>query len=197
LLTGSASVTRASKASTLKLSDAIFRGDLLQTAPDGTSGVTFNDTTTFSLQPNSQITIDDFVSQEHGKHNVVAFEIVKGTVSFVASAVAKTGDIKIDTPTAIIGIRGTTGIIEIPAAATASGGPGEASIKLYEFALMGIPAATNSSRRFASVRLFTYRNKHFSSIFTKEGDVAVVEKRLKKAGLNYEITDGIFLQFLR
>jgi len=99
LLTGSASVTRASKASTLKLSDAIFRGDLLQTAPDGTSGVTFNDTTTFSLQPNSQITIDDFVSQEHGKHNVVAFEIVKGTVSFVASAVAKTGDMKIDTPT--------------------------------------------------------------------------------------------------
>jgi hypothetical protein len=130
LVRGSASVTRESKASTLKVSDAIFRGDLLQTAPDGTLGITFNDTTTFSLQPNSQITVDDFVYQERGKHNVAAFEIIKGTVSFVASAVAKTGDMKIGTPTAAIGIRGTTGIVEIRTAAVA-GGPSEVSIKLY------------------------------------------------------------------
>jgi hypothetical protein len=115
LVRGSASVTRESKASALKVSDAIFRGDLLQTAPDGTLGITFNDTTTFSLQPNSQITVDDFVYQERGKHNVAAFEIIKGTVSFVASAVAKTGDMK---------------IVEIRTAAVA-GGPSEVSIKLY------------------------------------------------------------------
>jgi len=39
LVRGSASVTRESKASALKVSDAIFRGDLLQTAPDGTLGL--------------------------------------------------------------------------------------------------------------------------------------------------------------
>jgi len=74
--------------------------------------------------------VDDFVYQERGKHNVAAFEIIKGTVSFVASAVAKTGDMKIGTPTAAIGIRGTTGIVEIRTAAVA-GGPSEVSIKLY------------------------------------------------------------------
>ena len=111
-------------ASTLKVSDAIFRGDVLQTAADGTLDVTFNDATTFSLLRNSQITVDDFVYQEHGKRNVAAFEVIKGTVSFVASAVAKTGDMRIDTPSAAIGIRGTAGIVETGAAS-------EMRIKLY------------------------------------------------------------------
>jgi hypothetical protein len=123
LIQGRASVTRGSTASTLKMSDAIFRGDMLQTA-DGTLGVTFNDATTFSLLPNSQITVNDFVYQERGKHNLAAFGVIKGTVSFVASAVAKTGDMRIDTPSAAIGIRGTAGIIETGAAS-------EVRIKLY------------------------------------------------------------------
>jgi hypothetical protein len=129
-LKGIASVTRGSTASTLKVSDAIFRGDVLQTAPDGTLGITFDDATTFSLLPNSQIKVDDLVYQEHGKHNAAVFEVIQGTAVFVASAVAKTGDMKIDTPTATIGVRGTAGIIEIPATA-AAGGPSEVSIKLY------------------------------------------------------------------
>jgi hypothetical protein len=124
LIKGRASVTRGAAASTLKVSDAIFRGDVLQTAADGTLGVTFNDATTFSLLPNSQITVDNFVYQERGKHNVAAFGVIKGTVSFVASAVAKTGDMRIDTPSAAIGIRGTAGIIETGAAS-------EVRIKLY------------------------------------------------------------------
>jgi hypothetical protein len=124
LIQGRASVTRGPAARTLKVSDAIFWGDVLQTAADGTLGVTFNDATTFSLLPNSQITVDDFVYQERGKRNVAAFEVIKGTVSFVASAVAKTGDMRIDTPSAAIGIRGTAGIFEIGAAS-------EMRIKLY------------------------------------------------------------------
>src|SRR4029453_13476108 len=48
-------------------------------------------------------------------------------VAFVASLIAKTGDMKVTTPTAAIGIRGTTGIIEVPEA----GATGEAKLKLY------------------------------------------------------------------
>ncbi|HEX8827685.1 MAG TPA: FecR domain-containing protein [Xanthobacteraceae bacterium] len=130
LIKGGASVTRGSTASTLKVSDAIFLRDVLQTASDGTLGVTFNDATTFSLLPNSEITVDDFVYQERGQRNVATFEVIKGAVSFVASAVAKTGDMRIDTQTAAIGVRGTTGIIEIPSTA-ATGAPSGMSIKLY------------------------------------------------------------------
>ena len=49
---------------------------------------------------------------------------------FVASLVAKTGDMTITTPTSTLGIRGTTGVVDVPDSA-APGGAGEAKIRLY------------------------------------------------------------------
>jgi len=48
----------------------------------------------------------------------------------VAAAVAKTGDMKISTPTATMGIRGTTGLIEVPEGASATS-RNNVAIKLY------------------------------------------------------------------
>jgi hypothetical protein len=129
-LQGGASVTRSAATSALKIKDAIFTGDVLQTAVNGTLGITFDDATTFSLRPNSRIAVDEFVYQDRGTNNIAAFDVVRGTIAFVASAVAKTGDMKIVTPTATIGIRGTTGVIEVPAAGAAGAAP-QSTIKLY------------------------------------------------------------------
>src|SRR5580704_15375386 len=129
-LQGGASVTRSSAINALKVKDAIFKGDVLQTAENGTLGIAFDDATTFSLRPNSRIAVDEFVYQERGANNIAAFDVVRGTIAFVASAVAKTGDMKIVTPTATIGIRGTTGIIEVPTA-SAAGAAAQSTIKLY------------------------------------------------------------------
>jgi hypothetical protein len=129
-LQGGASVTRSSATSALKAKDAIFKGDVLQTAVNGTLGITFDDATTFSLRPNSRIEVDDFVYLERGTNNIAAFDVVRGTIAFVAGAVAKTGDMKIVTPTATIGIRGTTGVIEVPTAG-ATAAASQSTIKLY------------------------------------------------------------------
>jgi hypothetical protein len=51
-------------------------------------------------------------------------------VAFVAAAVAKTGDMKISTPSAALGIRGTTGLVEVPQDASATN-PNNVAIKLY------------------------------------------------------------------
>jgi hypothetical protein len=128
ILQGGASVTRSSATSALKVKDTIFKGDVLQTTVNGTLGITFDDATTFSLRPNSRIAVDEFVYRDRGTNNIAAFDVVRGTIAFVAGAVAKTGDMKIVTPTATIGIRGTTGVIEIPAA---TGGAAQSIIKLY------------------------------------------------------------------
>ena len=50
-----------------------------------------------------------------------------GTAAFVASLVAKTGDMTITTPDAAIGIRGTTGVVDVPAA----GATAAPTVKLY------------------------------------------------------------------
>jgi hypothetical protein len=129
-LQGGASVTRSSATNALKVKDAIFRGDVLLTAVNGTLGITFDDATTFSLRPNSRIAVDEFIYQERGASNIAAFDVVRGTIAFVAGAVAKAGDMKIVTPTATIGIRGTTGVIEVPTAG-ATGAATQSTIKLY------------------------------------------------------------------
>jgi hypothetical protein len=51
-------------------------------------------------------------------------------VAFVAAAVAKTGDMKISTPSATLGIRGTTGLVEVPQGAAAANA-NNVAIKLY------------------------------------------------------------------
>jgi hypothetical protein len=129
-LTGSATVTRNKQASPLKPKDDIFLNDVLQTAANSTLGVTFNDATTFNLTANAQIIVDSYVYEDGGKQNGALFDIAKGTVAFAAAAVAKSGDMKISTPTATLGIRGTTGLIEVPEGAAANN-PNNVAIKLY------------------------------------------------------------------
>ena len=104
-----------------------LQNDVLETGADGSLGVTFDDDTTFNLSANAHIAVDDFVYQEGASGNKAAFNIARGTVAFVASQVAKTGDMTITTPTANLGIRGTTGVVDVPDDPAA----GEAEIKLY------------------------------------------------------------------
>ncbi len=126
---GSAAVTHANAPSVpLKVSDPVYKSDVLTTGPGSSLGVTFDDETTFSLSANSRIVVDDFVYQEGASGNVGAFSVAQGTVAFVASQVAKTGNMTITTPTASLGIRGTTGVVDVPVNAAAGG---EAKVKLY------------------------------------------------------------------
>lgn len=128
-LTGSATVTRNNAATPLKLKDDIYLNDVVATSATSSLGITFSDATTFTLKANAQVTIDNYVYEENGKNNSGIFDIAKGTVAFAAAAVAKTGNMQITTPTSALGIRGTTGLVEVPeggaAATTAS------NIKLY------------------------------------------------------------------
>jgi FecR protein len=128
-LTGTATITRDNAAMPLKLKDDIYLNDVVATAATSSLGITFNDATTFTLKANAQVTIDNYVYEDGGKNNSGIFDIAKGTVAFAAAAVAKTGNMQITTPTSELGIRGTTGVVEVPeggaAATTAS------NIKLY------------------------------------------------------------------
>jgi hypothetical protein len=129
-LTGGGSVTRNNASTPLKLKDDIFLNDVLQTSANSTLGVTFNDATTFNLTANARIAVDSFVYEDGGKANAALFNVAKGTVAFVAAAVAKSGDMKISTPTATLGIRGTTGLVEVPEG-TSAGGAKNVAVKLY------------------------------------------------------------------
>jgi hypothetical protein len=96
-----------------KVGDLVYMGDVVQTGPDGKVGITFTDGTAFNLSNNARMVLNEFVYDPNGKANSTLFSLTKGTFTFVAGKVAKTGDMKIDTPVATMGIRGTTPHVEI------------------------------------------------------------------------------------
>ena len=65
--------------------------------------------------------------------NAASFNVAAGTAAFVAALVAKTGKMKITTPVATLGIRGTTGVIDVPepGGAAPGGAADEPRVKLY------------------------------------------------------------------
>ena len=97
----------------LKTGDFVYRGDVVQTGADGKVGMTFTDGTAFNLSANARIVLNEFVYDPKGTSNSTLFSLTKGTFTFVAGNVAKTGDMKFDTPVATMGIRGTTPHVEI------------------------------------------------------------------------------------
>ncbi|RXT38021.1 FecR domain-containing protein [Bradyrhizobium betae] len=129
-VTGIATVIRDKNSYPLKVRDDIYLNDVVQTSSSSSLGITFNDATTFNLSASARITIDNYVYEDGGKQNSAIFDIGKGTVAFVAAAVAKTGDMKIATPTATLGIRGTTGVVDVPENATANT-TNNVNVKLY------------------------------------------------------------------
>ena len=129
-VTGSASVIRNDKTTPLKVKDDIYLNDVVQTGANAALGITFIDNTTFNLKASTRITIDNYVYEDGGKNNAAIFDVARGTAAFVAAAVAKTGDMKITTPTATLGIRGTTGLVEVPEGAAANS-PNNVAVKLY------------------------------------------------------------------
>src|SRR5262245_31672162 len=93
--------------------DPIYRGDIVATGPDGQVGIVFADGTAFDLASNARMAMTEFVYDPNSSSNSTLLSLTKGTFTFVAGKIAKTGDMKVDTPVATMGIRGTTPHVEI------------------------------------------------------------------------------------
>ena len=103
----------ASQPDQTKVGDSVYLGDVVQTGADGKISITFTDGTAFNLSSNAHMALNDFVYDPNGKSNSTFFSLARGTFTFIAGSVAKTGNMKVDTPVATLGIRGTTPHIEI------------------------------------------------------------------------------------
>jgi hypothetical protein len=96
-----------------KVGDFIYRGDIIQTGPDGNLGVGFADGSSFSVSPNARMEVNEFVYDPHGHLNSSLMSLTKGTFTFIAGEVAQTGNMKVTTPVGTMGIRGTAPRVEI------------------------------------------------------------------------------------
>ena len=88
--------------------DVLLKGDVVQTS-DGAS-LTFSliDGTAFNMGADARMVLSELVYNSNSTSNSASISLLKGAFTFVAGQVAHTGDMKIDTPVATMGIRGTT-----------------------------------------------------------------------------------------
>src|SRR5262245_33156909 len=93
--------------------DSVYRGDVIQTGPDSKASIVFSDGTAFNVSSNARMELNEFVYNPNGTSNSSFFSLVRGAFTFIAGSVAKTGNMKVDTPVATMGIRGTTPRVEI------------------------------------------------------------------------------------
>jgi FecR protein len=115
---GSASAVRNGVAIELNVGDLVFQGDVVQTLGNSTLAIAFSDGSAFTLNENARMTLNEFVYDPNSTSNSALINLVQGTVSFVAAQVAKTGHMRVDTPTATLGIRGTFVTVSPPISAT-------------------------------------------------------------------------------
>ena len=89
------------------MGDPIFQGDVLQTAAGSELGITFVDGSVFSLSESARMVLDQLIYSPGDSANSMSFSLVQGTLVFITGQIAPTGNMRIDTPVATIGIRGT------------------------------------------------------------------------------------------
>ena len=93
--------------------DLVYLGDIIETGVDGALGITFADGSSFNVSAKARMEVDEFVYDPKGNSNSSLISLAKGTFTFIAGEVAHTGSMKVDTPVATMGIRGTAPRVEI------------------------------------------------------------------------------------
>jgi hypothetical protein len=132
---GDVTVVRNGVAVALHVGDAVFKSDVVATGSSSSCGISFPDGTALNLVANTRMALNDYAFDAGSNSNGALFTLVEGTFAFVAGKVAHQGDMKIATPVATMGIRGTTGVVQeqpdAPATITA-----QAAGHTYSFAVV-------------------------------------------------------------
>jgi len=114
-VSGGAFVVRENATIPARPGEAIFASDVLRTSVGGAIGITLKDDTRISLGSDSEVRIDRYVYApgEGGLGMVLKF--VRGVAVYVSGRIAKLApdSIRLESPAAIIGVRGTTLAIRV------------------------------------------------------------------------------------
>ena len=92
--------------SDLNLKDPIIRNAELATAENGALEVTFLDGSKLTMGQNSRLTVDEYVYAADSGAGKQTIRYTKGVFRFLSGSIPK-DQVKIETPTVTIGIRGT------------------------------------------------------------------------------------------
>lgn len=115
LASGQVFVVRGGTSTPAEVGQSVLESDTLRTGPDGRLGVTLRDDTRVSLGPGSEVRLDSFLyTPAEGRLGLV-LNFVRGIAVYVSGKIAKLApdSIRLETPGAIVGVRGTTVAVQV------------------------------------------------------------------------------------
>jgi hypothetical protein len=114
-VSGQAAILRSGERRPARVGDMLFVKDVIETGPDGAIGITFSDNTVFSTGPNSQLALDEFQFDSNNFRGSMLADMRRGTLAAVSGDIARSspGAMKVKTPTAVLGVRGTTFAVQV------------------------------------------------------------------------------------
>jgi hypothetical protein len=106
---GGVQVERAGQKTPASVGAVVQAGDVVITGADGSVGITFLDNSLLSAGPNSVLAIDRFAFDSTTHQGSFESSLRKGTLAVVSGKLAKQSPeaMKVRTPAAVLGVRGT------------------------------------------------------------------------------------------
>jgi hypothetical protein len=106
---GSAQIERSGKKLPAAVGQVVQQGDVVITGADGSVGITFRDSSLLSVGPDSVLAIDRFAFDSTTHQGSFDSSLKQGTLAVVSGKLAKQSPeaMKVKTPAAILGVRGT------------------------------------------------------------------------------------------
>lgn len=110
IASGSAFIVRAGALVPAQAGQLVYEADALRTGADGHLGITLKDDTRVSIGPGSEMRVDKFVYAPAEGHLALVLNVVRGVMAYVSGRIAKLSpdSIRLETPAAVVGVRGTT-----------------------------------------------------------------------------------------
>ena len=112
---GEAFIVRGGELLPAKIGQDVLASDNLRTGGDGRLGVTLKDDTRVSLGPASEVRLESFLYNPSAGRMGLVLKFVRGVAAYVSGKIAKISpdSIRLETPAAIVGVRGTTLTIRV------------------------------------------------------------------------------------
>jgi hypothetical protein len=114
---GSVEIQRGAEKVPVKVGTALRTADVLVTGADGSAGVTFTDNSLVSVGPNSVFAIDKYRFDTTTHAGEFEGSLRQGRLAAVSGKMVKQSpeSMKIRTPSAIMGVRGTEFVVQVDA----------------------------------------------------------------------------------
>lgn len=112
---GTASIVRGGNRLPARSGEPVFQSDVIETGGDGNVGLTFTDNSRFSVGAGSQLALQQFQFDTRTQRGSMTAALQQGTLAVTSGLITHNtpGAMHISTPTAILGVRGTTFGVEV------------------------------------------------------------------------------------